>query len=56
MNSNTILAKEDLRTLLSAAKPYYLPKYQRHFAWGVKQAEELFDDIQSANENSENFL
>lgn len=48
--------KQSLRLLLSAGKPYMIPKYQRHFAWGVQEAEDLFEDIESTDANSQNFL
>jgi uncharacterized protein with ParB-like and HNH nuclease domain len=48
--------KQSLRSLLSTGKPYMIPKYQRHFTWGVQEAEELFQDIESTDANSQNFL
>lgn len=45
-----------LKLLLSAGKPYVIPRYQRHFAWGVKEAEELFEDIDSTDTSLHNFL
>lgn len=48
--------KQTLLSVLQPGKKYKIPNYQRHFTWGVQEATELFEDIESSEQNMLNFL
>lgn len=57
--SNKITGKEyPLIKIFSSDFEYHIPAYQRPYAWGVEQAEALFDDLYDffQTENSDNYF
>ena len=48
--------KQTLLSVLQPGKKYIIPTYQRPFTWGLQEARELFEDIESSEQNMLNFL